>query len=430
MFRKIFLVSLFLAFEANAFSTLAPVVKKVMPSVVSVSIESATPEDDESIENNLTFSGVERGFVGSGVIASMDGYVLTNRHVIEKAKEIKVITSDGKTYLAELKGADDVLDVALLKIEGDVEFKPASFADSNLLETGDFIIAVGNPFGLKNSVTTGIVSAKGRDMKETPFDDYIQTDAPINQGNSGGPMFNLNGEVVGLNTLIYSKQGNSLGVGFAIPSNQLKPIYESLKAKGFVTRSTVGIEVKETIFEEKPALIVSMLQDESLCAQNDLKVGDIILSADGEPVLTQKAFQEKIAWVSPENTLEVAVWRDGELYEKTLHVVEIENHTAKPAENVHNEAKGGVYYDKLGLTLENFKVVAVSVNSEAAQKGVKAGDVIKGLNGRSLSSTDDLMLYIDESASDRKLLHFNLEDTKGHPYFVELTAQRENHDKN
>ena len=429
MFRKIFLVSVFLAFEAHAFSSFAPVVKKVMPSVVSITIESAMPEDGDNVENNLTFD-VERGFIGSGFIADEDGYVLTNRHVIEKAKEITVTTLSGQAYTAELIGQDDVLDVALLKIESAEGFQALAMADSNLLETGDFILAIGNPFGLKNTVTTGIVSAKGRDMKETPFDDYIQTDAPINQGNSGGPMFNVKGEVVGLNTLIYSKQGNSLGVGFAIPSNQLKPIYQALKAKGFVSRSSIGADVKETVFEEKPALIVSMLKDEALCEKNDLKVGDIILSIDGEPVYTAKSFKEKIAWTDPQTPLEAAVWRDGEIYEKTLSVVEIAPNASHVLKNVQNKEKSGVYYEKIGLTLENFEVTAVDKNSEAEEKGVKVGDKIKGLNGRSLTGVDDLSLYINESAADKKALHFNLQDTEGHPYFVELTAGNNQNEQN
>jgi len=429
MFRKIFLVSVFLAFEAHAFSSFAPVVKKVMPSVVSITIESAMPEDGDNVENNLTFD-VERGFIGSGFIADEEGYVLTNRHVIEKAKEITVMTLSGQAYTAELIGQDDVLDVALLKIESAEGFQALAMADSNLLETGDFILAIGNPFGLKNTVTTGIVSAKGRDMKETPFDDYIQTDAPINQGNSGGPMFNVKGEVVGLNTLIYSKQGNSLGVGFAIPSNQLKPIYQALKAKGFVSRSSIGADVKETVFEEKPALIVSMLKDEALCEKNDLKVGDIILSIDGEPVYTAKSFKEKIAWTDPQTPLEAAVWRDGEIYEKTLSVVEIAPNASHVLKNVQNKEKSGVYYEKIGLTLENFEVTAVDKNSEAEEKGVKVGDKIKGLNGRSLTGVDDLSLYINESAADKKALHFNLQDTEGHPYFVELTAGNNQNEQN
>lgn len=429
MFRKIFLGALFLAFEAHAFSSFAPVVKKVMPSVVSIAIESANPEDGDNVENNLTFD-VERGFIGSGFIADEEGYILTNRHVIEKAKQITVTTSNGQTYTAELVGSDDVLDVALLKIDDVEELQAVSMADSNLLETGDFILAIGNPFGLKNTVTTGIVSAKGRDMKETPFDDYIQTDAPINQGNSGGPMFNVKGEVVGLNTLIYSKQGNSLGVGFAIPSNQLKPIYQALKTKGFVSRSSMGIDVKETIFEEKPALIISMLKDEDLCEKNDLKVGDIILSIDGEPVYTAKSFKEKIAWTDPENPMEAAVWRDGEIYEKTLHVVEIAPNASHALTNIQSKEKSGIYYEKIGLTLENFEVTDVDQDSEAASKGVKVGDKIKGLNGRSLTGADDLSLYIEESAGDNKTLHFNLQDTEGHPYFVELTAKSDQNEQN
>ena len=166
-----------------------------------------------------------------------------------------------------------------------------------------------------------------------------------------------------------------------------------------------------------------MLQDEDWCAQNDLKVGDIILSMDGEPLTTRKAFQEKIAWTKPENKIDVAVWRDGEIYEKTITVKTTVSDKGLENEKDENAGKEGVYFDKIGLKLQNFVVVEVMPNSEAALKGVKVGDEIKGLNGRSLTQTDDLNLYIDESANDQKPLHFNLQDASGHPYFVELIAK-------
>lgn len=299
-----FFLLLFLCFSVNAYGqeSLAPIVKKVMPSVVNISTEILDHQDNDEIQDDLIFSSDNHVSLGSGLIADEKGYVLTNSHVIEKAKEIHVTTADGKTYKADIQGKDDLLDVALLKIDADLPLKAALFANSDTIEVGDFVIAIGNPFGLSNSVTTGIISAVSRRINETPFDDYIQTDAPINPGNSGGPMFNLKGEVIGLNTLIFSKQGNSVGVGFALPSNQLKPIYESLKTTGKVIRSSIGIEAKETIYQEQPALIVTAVQNEKLIENGNLEVGDIILSYNQKPVSNLQKFQSDISWLSAEET--------------------------------------------------------------------------------------------------------------------------------
>jgi len=423
MFFKIFICLILFSFEVQAFDSLAPIVKQVMPSVVSVTIDTDNVSDDENIQNNLTFFGVERGFMGSGFIADEEGYVLTNRHVIEKAKDIYITTSDGTKYKGVLVGQDDVLDVAVVKIENPNNMPAAVFSNSDLLEVGDFIMAIGNPFGLKNSVTSGIVSAKGRDMKETPFDDYIQTDAPMNPGNSGGPMFNLKGEVVGLNTSIYAEQGNSLGVGFAIPSNQLKPIYEAIKEKGFVTRNTLGVELKNTRYQDAAALIITTLNDDELCASNDLKVGDMIIRVNDMPIVSYVSFQEKIAWTKPEDTLTLTIVRDEEIENKTVKTKALPQKASDSMKINENKHKKGIYYEKLGLTISYSKVVEVDKTSEAALKGVKAGDEIKALNGRPFFVSDDLNFYIKESLDEQKPLHIGLKDSEGNPYFVELVLQ-------
>lgn len=430
MFFKIFICLMLLSFEVKAVDSWAPIVKQVMPSVVSVTIDTANAEDDEDVQNNLTFFGINRGFIGSGFIADEEGYVLTNRHVIEKAKDIFITTSDDIKYKGVLIGQDDVLDVAVLKIENPNQLTAASFADSDLVEVGDFIMAIGNPFGLKNSVTSGIVSAKGRDMKETPFDDYIQTDAPMNPGNSGGPMFNADGKVIGLNTSIYSMQGNSLGMGFAIPSNQLKPIYEAIKQNGVVVRHSIGIELKNTKYGDKPAFIVTTLNDEGLCAENDLKVGDVLITLNDLPIASVAAFQEKIAWTKPEETLTLEVLRDDEIIQKTVHTKQMMKPKKDSGQKVENKPQKGVYYPILGLTLYFSKVVQVDKTSEAALKGIKEGDEIKALNGRPFFISDDLNFYIKESLDEQKPLHIGLNDTEGHPYFVELILQEAKDEQN
>ena len=333
MIKKIVFFSLFLSFEAYAQTSFAPIVKQVMPSVVSVSTEMKAESDTDAqdVQDSLVFDNDGHIALGAGFIADEDGYVLTNRHVIEKSKEIKVTTFDGEVYAATLVGEDDVTDIALLKIEPQEPLNPAVLGDSDTVEVGDWILAVGNPFGLSNTVTTGIVSAKSRNIDETPFDDYIQTDAPINEGNSGGAMFNMAGEVIGLNTLIFSKKGNNAGVGFAIPSNQIKRVYQALKEKGGITHSALAIELKETLLENaKKALIVTALKNEDWALKNDLRVGDIIISYNDTPVTTRQAFYVFISKLSPETELTFKIYRDGEMTELLVETTELKtSHAAE-----------------------------------------------------------------------------------------------------
>ena len=427
MFKTAFLIALLLSFQAKAIDSFAPIVNKVMPTVVNISTQMAEPEDSPDVENSLIFINNGHVSLGSGFIADEEGYILTNKHVIEKAKEIKVTTFDGKIYTAEIKGEDGISDVALIKIEPEEKLPYALFADSNSTQVGDWVVAIGNPFGLANSVTTGIVSAKSRDIGETPFDDYIQTDAPINPGNSGGPMFNLQGEVVGLNTLIFSKQGNSLGVGFAIPSNQLKPIYEALKANGKVERSFIGAALKETAYQENPALIVTEIKDEQTSQKNELEVGDLIVGFEGKPIISQKAFETEISWHKPGSEIMLNIVRGDEKIEKLAEVVAIKTEL-KPTVNIATQAKllNGVYYEKLGVFLNNRHILKVDPKSEAASKGMKAGDEILSINGQTFPNMEDFKLYVGEFLSRDEMLHFDLKDADGEHYFIDLMGEDKN----
>lgn len=424
-----FLLSLFLClfFSFNAFGqeSFAPVIKRVMPSVVNISTEMIDHQDEAEIQNDLIFSADGHVSLGSGFIADEQGYILTNLHVIEKAKEIHVTTSNGKIYDADIQGKDDLLDVALLKIKADFPLSAASFADSDRVEVGDWVIAIGNPFGLSNSVTTGIVSAVSRRINETPFDNYIQTDAPINPGNSGGPMFNLKGEVIGLNTLIFSKQGNSVGVGFALPSNQLKPIFEALKTKGKVERSAIGIDAKETTYEDKPALVVTAVQNEDLIKKGYLEVGDMILSYDGHAIVDLQSFKSDISWLPVGQTVHLQIIHNGNIDERDVVLslyqrLKKQNHASQIDEN------NGVYYPKLHISLNQGIVVQVDQESEASLKGIKTGDKIKSFNGHVFTSDHDLQLYINESYDLKKSIRLDMEDEDGEPYFVELKSLETN----
>ncbi len=419
MFLKICLCIFLLSFEAKALDSFAPVVEKVMPSVVNISTELKENEDSPNIENSLLFSNDGHVSLGSGFFADEEGYILTNRHVVEKAKQINVTTYSGKVYRAEIKGEDEILDVALLKVDAQNEIAPAKFADSDNIKVGDWIVAVGNPFGLSNSVTSGIVSAKSRNINETPFDDYIQTDAPINPGNSGGPMFDLNGEVVGLNTLIFSKQGNSLGVGFAIPSNQLKPIYESLKENGKAVRSSIGVRLKEIEQDNQMSIIVTEIMDFDLAKENDLAVGDVILSYDDKAITNLRTFEKDIIWREPNTYVKMQIKRDDQIKENLIRLKEI-TEKEKAVSKSEPIADEGTFYKQVGLFLDGNKVVNVEAGSESAQKGIQKGDEIVKLNGHSVVDTGDIKFYIAESVSEQKKLRVDLMDVSGNEYFVDL----------
>lgn len=422
MFFRTFLFVLLYCFSAFAQTSFAPIVQKVMPSVVSISVALQETLDSPEVQDSLVFKKDDNVALGSGFIADAQGYVLTNRHVVEKAKDITVKTYDGKTYAARLVGEDEVSDVALLKIEPETSLKAAEFADSDALEVGDRILAVGNPFGLENSVTTGIVSAKSRNINETPFDDYIQTDAPINQGNSGGAMFDMTGKVVGLNTLIFSKQGSNLGVGFALPSNQLVHIYQALKTSGKVLRSYLGVDLKESLTGDgQKALTVSEILDETLAFDNNLIAGDMIVEVDGKKIESLQKFKNFISWLEPQTDVTLKILRQGEEAELLVQPQKMPYENNKETQEEERGAENGVFYGSIGLKLDGFDITGVQSDSEAAEKGVKKGDKLISINGFMLSTPDDFALYLKESLEQNKTIKLGLKDADDEPYFVELT---------
>ena len=422
MFFRTFLFVLLYCFSAFAQTSFAPIVQKVMPSVVSISVALEENIDAPEVQDSLVFKKDDNVALGSGFIADAQGYVLTNSHVVEKAKDISVKTYDGKTYTAHLVGEDEVSDVALLKIDAENSFEAAEFADSDALEVGDRVLAVGNPFGLENSVTTGIVSAKSRNINETPFDDYIQTDAPINQGNSGGAMFDMAGKVVGLNTLIFSKQGSNLGVGFALPSNQLVHIYRALKTSGKVWRSYLGVGLKESLTTDgQKALAVSEILDETLAFDNNLVAGDMIVEFEGKKIESLQKFKNFISWLEPQTDLTLKILRQGEEAELLVQTQQMPYENIKETQKDEPKAESGVFYGPVGFKLDGFEITDVQSNSEAAAKGVKKGDVLVSINAFRLVAPDDFALYLKESIEQNKTIKLGLKDADDEPYFVELT---------
>jgi serine protease Do len=264
--------------------------------------------------------------LGSGFFISADGYVVTNNHVIDKASEVEITMDDGKTLEAKVVGTDPKTDLALLKVEGS-DFPYVRMAGQKA-RIGDWVVAIGNPFGLGGTVTAGIVSAQHRDIGAGPYDDFIQIDASVNRGNSGGPTFNLSGEVVGVNTAIFSPSGGNVGIAFAIPATTVETVVASLKDKGSVTRGFIGVqmqpvtkEIAEAIGlkEPKGALVAEAMRD-GPAAKAGVKTGDTIIAVDGQPIAEAKDLSRKVANVAPGKTVSLTLWRDGKERNVTLEV--------------------------------------------------------------------------------------------------------------
>ena len=257
--------------------------------------------------------------VGTGFIIDANGWIVTNFHVAGKANSITVTLADGRKLPAKMVGGDEKTDLALIKVESDKPLPYVTFADASKVRVGQPVMAVGNPFGLGGTVTTGIVSARGRDIHSGPFDDYIQTDAAINRGNSGGPLFDMDGHVIGINTAIFSPSGGSVGLGFAIPSSLAEPVVAQLKTNGRVERGLLGVQIQPVTEElaqsmalgsEKGAL-VAQVQPDSPALAAGIKSGDVIKSVDGKNIETIRDLTRMISAVKPGTSVKLDLWRDG-----------------------------------------------------------------------------------------------------------------------
>src|SRR5215470_1132827 len=264
--------------------------------------------------------------LGSGVIVDASGIVLTNAHVVDRASEIEAVTADGKKHKAKLVGVDRRTDLAVLKLQGGGPYPAATLGDSDKLKVGDWVLAIGSPFGLQQTVTAGIISAKGRSIGQGPFDDFLQTDAAINPGNSGGPLVNMSGEIVGINSAILSRSGGNVGIGFSIPSNMAKRIYTELATKGKITRGWMGVSIQELtpelakgfgLKDSKGVLVADVVQD-SPASKAGINAGDIIVEFDKKKVDTPQDLQKVVALTAPGKGVPVKVWRDKG--EKTLEI--------------------------------------------------------------------------------------------------------------
>ncbi|MFI5015099.1 MAG: Do family serine endopeptidase [Hyphomicrobiales bacterium] len=362
--------------------------------------------------------------LGSGFFISADGYAVTNNHVVEKAKTVSVTTDDGKTYPAKVIGTDPKTDVALIKVDGRTDFPFVKLATATP-RVGDWVLAVGNPFGLGGTVTAGIVSARGRDIGSGPYDDFLQIDAPVNRGNSGGPTFDLSGEVVGVNTAIYSPSGGSVGIAFAIPSQTVQSVVDQLKDKGSVTRGYIGVQIQPVtadiadglgLKEAKGALVASIAAD-SPAGKAGLKSGDAILGVNGQSIADARELSRAIAALKPGDKVTLSVWREGEA--KSIEVAV----AIFPTEKVASASPGEETTSagpKLGLSLapasefgrgtKGVAIMRVDPDSPAAEKGLQPGDVITVAAGKIVSTPEDVRKAVaDAKREGRKAVLFQVE---------------------
>lgn len=377
--------------------------------------------------------------LGSGFIIDPDGHVVTNNHVIEHADEITVILNDGTRYPAELKGRDPGTDIALLKINPREPLPYLKFGDSDGAREGDWVVAVGNPFGLGGTVTAGIISARGRDIHAGPFDDFLQIDAPINRGNSGGPLFDTHGDVIGINTAIFSPSGGNIGIGFAIPSSLAKPIIAQLSDRGEVERGWLGVtiqaitpEIAESIGlpEAEGALVASVVPD-SPAAKAGIRTGDVIRRFDGQIITRVKSLPRLVAASKPGSKADVEVWREGgsEFIEFTI--------SKRPSEEVLASKPMGesVTPGPLGLSVATITpqlrdqyglsddakgvlVVDIDPNGPAGSAGLRPGDIVLMAGQVKVASPEDVAKQVDKALSDKRSTVLLLINRSGDQHFV------------
>ena len=361
--------------------------------------------------------------LGSGFIVDPRGYIVTNNHVIQDADEITVIMHDNTRLKAELVGRDTKTDLAVLKIEPKGKLTAVKFGDSDVARVGDWVVAIGNPFGLGGTVTAGIISARGRDINSGPYDDFIQTDASINRGNSGGPMFNLKGRVIGINTAIFSPSGGSVGIGFAIPSSVASPVIKQLVKHGQVRRGWLGVhiqavteEIAETLGlkEASGALVASVIPD-GPAEKAKMKAGDVILKFDGREVSKMRRLPRMVADTEVGKSVDILVWRGNKKVTLKAKVEELGETPAEVAAKTPGSRKGSEStIDVLGLQLSSITaklkskyslgkdlkgvvVTKVTESGPAAEKGIRPGDVIVEISQQEVTEPADIEKKVAEA---------------------------------
>lgn len=420
----------------------ADLADQLLPTVVNVSTTQKVEEDEARREFEEFFRDFferRRGdepppqrrdpsSLGSGFVIDESGYIVTNNHVIADADQITVRLHDDTTLEAEIVGRDDKTDLALLKVDTDRELQAAQWGDSRATRIGDWVLAIGNPFGLGGTVTAGIVSARSRDINAGPYDDFLQTDASINRGNSGGPMFNTDGEVIGVNTAIFSPSGGSIGIGFAIPSAIARNVIDQLREFGDVRRAWLGVRIQSVtpelaeglrLGEPRGALVASVSED-GPAAEAGIKQGDVILKFDGREVEEMRRLPRMVAETRIGKQVEVVVWRKGEEKTVTVELGKLDEEKLArmaPESGEEGQEGGEQSLGALGLSLaaldattretygldqraKGVVITDVRGGGPAAQKGLSAGDVIVEVDQKEVKTPQEVAENVEQARKE------------------------------
>jgi serine protease Do len=459
----------------------APLVKKVSPAVVNISVTQSGssdamaegPEQGTSPDfPNSPFDEFLRRFfdqqnpngqrhlfpqmpggqahriaLGSGFIIDPSGYVVTNSHVVGDASKVEVTLQDDIKYPAKIIGRDPKTDIALLKIKADKPLPHVTFGDSSAAQVGDWVMAVGNPFGLGGTVTTGIISARGRDIHSGPFDDFLQIDAPINRGNSGGPTFNLDGQVIGINTAIYSPNGGSVGIGFAVPSSLAKTVVAQLEQHGKVSRGWLGVQIQEVTpaiasslgLQGEHGALVAVITPDSPGAKAGLKQGDVIMTFNGNEVSRLRDLPRLVAETAPDTGVKMQVWRNGQPVELHATLGELPNNeqvaSATNGREQDGEQDEAARADALGMHLaplnsqlrrelhtgkevQGVVITQVDPGSAAAEVGLNEGDVVVAIDQQPVKTPQEAAAKLKEAASSPKKSALLLLNRRGVTQYV------------
>jgi serine protease Do len=356
---------------------------------------------------------------GSGFFISADGYAVTNNHVVDHAKSVQVTTDDGTIYTAKVVGTDPKTDLAVIKVDGKSDFPYVKFA-SQPPHVGDWVVAVGNPFGLGGTVTAGIVSARGRDIGAGPYDDYVQIDAPINKGNSGGPAFDVNGNVIGVNTAIFSPSGGSVGIGFDIPADTAKAVVAQLEKTGHVTRGWLGVQIQPVTagiadglgLKTAQGALVDEPQSGSPAAQAGIKSGDVITAVNGTPVKDARELARTIGTMAPDTSVTLDLNRQGEQKSVTVTLAQMPNQEKIASADTENtQTPRGVPHlglqvapanEVAGAGSQGVVVTGVDPDGPAAEQGFQPGNVILDVGGKAVANARDIRSALTEAKAQGK----------------------------
>jgi serine protease Do len=463
----------------------APLVKRVLPAVVNISVTEkpaanvlseqlpeafrGAPLDDflrrffdergggqfgprPFSERPDEEGGAKRIALGSGFIIDPSGLIVTNNHVVGEAAKVEIILQDGTKYPARVVGRDTRTDLAVLRIKADKPLPYVAFGDSSAAQVGDWVIAVGNPFGLGGSVTTGIISARGRDIHAGQFDDFLQIDAPINRGNSGGPTFNLSGEVIGINTAIYSPNGGSVGIGFAVPSNLARTVVAQLESGGKVSRGWLGVQIQQVTpaiaaslgLKGEHGALVAVVTPQSPGAKAGLKQGDVILSFNGNAVKELRDLPRLVAATAPGTAAALTVWRNGQSSELQVTVGEAPENpkiaaatgdqSGEPAGEDQGDALGLHFTAltgelrrelKIGPDVHGVVISAIDNTGIARSLGLSRGDVVVSINQLAVHNPAEAAQQLKEIAKSSKKTALLLLNRHGVTQYVGVTLGKD-----